>query len=51
MADISKRLSGIGTVPVIALENAEQAAPLIRALTAGELPAAGAGLRCEIVRR
>lgn len=35
MADILKRLSEIGIVPVIALEDAEQAVPLAKALIAG----------------
>ena len=47
MADILKRLSEIGIVPVIALEDAEQAVPLAKALIAGGLPAAEVTFRTE----
>lgn len=40
MADVLKKLSEIGIVPVIAIENAELAVPLAKALSAGGLPAA-----------
>lgn len=47
MADILKRLSEIGIVPVIALDDAEQAVPLAKALIAGGLPAAEVTFRTE----
>ena len=40
MADILKKIHGIGIVPVIALENVEDAAPLAQALCNGGLPVA-----------
>ena len=40
MADILKKIHGIGIVPVIALENVEDAAPLAQALCSGGLPVA-----------
>lgn len=40
MADILKRIHGIGIVPVIALESVEDAAPLAQALCNGGLPVA-----------
>ena len=40
MADILKKIHGIGIVPVIALENVEDAAPLAQALCHGGLPVA-----------
>lgn len=40
MTDILKRIHGIGIVPVIALENVEDAAPLAQALCNGGLPVA-----------
>ena len=40
MADILKKIHGIGIVPVIALENVEDAAPLAQALCKGGLPVA-----------
>lgn len=40
MNDVLKTASHIGIIPVIAIENADNAVPLARALTAGGLPAA-----------
>lgn len=40
MTDILKRIHGIGIVPVIALDNVEDAAPLAKALCNGGLPVA-----------
>ena len=40
MTDILKKIHGIGIVPVIALENVEDAAPLAQALCNGGLPVA-----------
>ena len=40
MTDILKKIHGIGIVPVIALENVEDAAPLAQALCKGGLPVA-----------
>ncbi|MBD5147400.1 MAG: bifunctional 4-hydroxy-2-oxoglutarate aldolase/2-dehydro-3-deoxy-phosphogluconate aldolase [Oscillibacter sp.] len=40
MNDVLKTASNIGIIPVIAIENADDAVPLARALTAGGLPAA-----------
>lgn len=40
MTDILKKIHGIGIVPVIALENVEDAAPLAHALCKGGLPVA-----------
>ena len=40
MNDVLQQISNIGIIPVIAIEDAEQAVPLARALVAGGLPAA-----------
>lgn len=52
---ILRRIQEIGVIPVIAIENAEQAVPLANALTAGGIPAAEVTFRTsageEAIRR
>ena len=40
MNEVLKRISEIGIIPVIAIEDASKAVPLAKALVAGGLPAA-----------
>ena len=40
MNDVQKTVFSIGVIPVIAIDDAEKAVPLARALLAGGLPAA-----------
>ena len=55
MNDVLQQISNIGIIPVIAIEDAEQAVPLARALVAGGLPAAEVTFRTaageEAIRR
>ena len=55
MEDILQKIHGIGIIPVIAIDDAEQAVPLARALVAGGLPAAEVTFRTaageEAIRR
>ena len=55
MNDVLQQISNIGIIPVIAIEDAEQAVPLARALVAGGLPAAEVTVRTaageEAIRR
>ena len=55
MNEVLQRLSRTGIVPVIAIDDAEKAVPLARALTAGGLPAAEVTFRTaageEAIRR
>ena len=55
MNDVLQQISNIGIIPVLAIEDAEQAVPLARALVAGGLPAAEVTFRTaageEAIRR
>ena len=55
MEEILQKIHGIGIIPVIAIDDAEQAVPLARALVAGGLPAAEVTFRTaageEAIRR
>ena len=55
MNDVLQQISNIGIIPVIAIEDVEQAVPLARALVAGGLPAAEVTFRTaageEAIRR
>ncbi|MDR2524632.1 MAG: bifunctional 4-hydroxy-2-oxoglutarate aldolase/2-dehydro-3-deoxy-phosphogluconate aldolase [Oscillospiraceae bacterium] len=55
MNDLLVRLARVGIVPVIAMEDAAQAVPLARALTAGDIPVAEVTFRTaageEAIRR
>lgn len=45
--DITKKIEALGIVPVVRIENADDAVPLCRALTAGGLPAAEITFRTD----
>ena len=47
MSTVAEKIAGLGVVPVVVLENAEDAAPLAKALTEGGLPCAEVTFRTD----